>query len=74
MLDFEGNISKPSLRSKDRVVFDSMNEDASSELSHDVDSDNAKYWEENTYSNVFAAFSVTPSSNQRLSPSSNVAF
>ena len=74
MFDFVGNVSEPSRRSNDRVVFENENEDEMSELDSTMASVTENYWEEKNDSKVPVAFTLSPSSDQYLNPSFDVSF
>ena len=74
MLYFQGNISEPSRRLKDRVVFknENNNEDVMSELASTMASVTTHYWNENIDPNVSAVLYALPSSDQNLNFSSYI--
>ena len=73
MFDFEGNMSGSSRRLNHQVMFEDE-DDEMTDLASTMASVSANDWESNIDSNVSTAFSVPLSIEQRLSPSSNVAF
>ena len=56
-----------------QVVFEDEDDDMT-DLAYDMDSDTASDWEHKIYTNVSAAFTVSPYDEQFSSLSSDVAF
>ena len=74
MIHFEGNMSEPSLRSNDLVVFENENEDVMSELFSTMALVTTSDWEHNIDTNFSTVFAVPPYCDQYLNPSSYIVF
>ena len=73
MIVFEGNLCKPSWRSKHQVVFEDE-DDEMTDLASTMSSVFASVWEANIDTNVSTSFAVSLSVEQCSSSSSDVAF
>ena len=59
MIDFEGNMSEPSRRSKHLVAFEDEDDDVN-DLDYSITSISTNDWEAKIDANLYSAFSVPP--------------